>query len=158
MSLFFLDASAAVKRYQSEPGSVWIEALTDPAAGHIIVLGEITLAEVGAALAAKHRVQGGISREERDRALTLFLRHCDAEYELVAVSRAGIDRAVSLTQNHRLRGYDAVQLATALVVNEALTGAGLSPLTFVTADDDLMTAARAEGMAVENPNLQEQIP
>jgi hypothetical protein len=28
----------------------------------------------------------------------------------------------------------------------------LSSLTFVAADDDLVTAARAEGLAAENPN------
>jgi predicted nucleic acid-binding protein len=72
----------------------------------------------------------------------------------VAISRSIIDRAVSLTQKHKLRGYDAVQLATALVANGVLTTAGLAHLTFVAADDDLVVAARAEGMAAENPNLQ----
>jgi hypothetical protein len=60
---------------------------------------------------------------------------------------------VSLTQSHKLRGYDAVQLATALISNGILTATGLSQLTFVAADDDLVAAARAEGLAAENPNL-----
>jgi hypothetical protein len=59
-----------------------------------------------------------------------------------------------LTQNHKLRGYDAVQLATDLISNRVLMTAGLSHLTFVAADDDLVVAARAEGLAAENPNLQ----
>jgi uncharacterized protein len=59
-----------------------------------------------------------------------------------------------LTQNHKLRGYDAVQLATSLVANGVLITAGLSHLTFVAADDDLVVAARAEGLAAENPNLE----
>lgn len=152
MSHFYLDASAVVKRYSPETGSDWVKALADPAAGHTIVLGEITLAEVAAALAAKHRAPGGITQEERDDTLALFLSHCDGEYELIALSRFIIDQAVSLTQNHKLRGYDAVQLATALVVHEALIAASLPGLTFVAADNDLLTAASAEGLDAENPN------
>lgn len=152
MSHFYLDASAVVKRYSPETGSAWVRGLTDPPTGHIIVLGEITLAEVAAALAAKYRAPGGITQEERDDALALFLSHCDTEYELIALNRFIIDRAVSLTQNHKLRGYDAVQLATALVANEALTAVGLPGLTFIAADRDLLTAANAEGLDAEDPN------
>lgn len=152
MSHFYLDASAVVKRYSPETGSDWVKALTDLPAGHTIVLSEITLAEVAAALAAKHRAPSGITQKELDDALALFLSHCEAEYELIALSRFIIDQAVSLTQNHKLRGYDAVQLATALAVNEALVAAGLPRLTFVAADHDLLTAASAEGLDAKNPN------
>ena len=64
-----------------------------------------------------------------------------------------LDRAMNLTQNHRLRGYDAVQLAAALVVNEQYRAAGLPALTFITADNDLVAAAGAEGLMADNPNL-----
>jgi len=107
-------------------------------------LGEITVAEVAASLAAKHRAPVGITQQERDNAVALFLSHCDTQYELLAISRSIIDRAVSLTQNHKLRGYDAVQLATALIANRVLITAGLSHLTPVAADDDLVVAARAK--------------
>jgi predicted nucleic acid-binding protein len=154
VSRFYLDASAVVKRYSLETGGVWVKALTDPTAGHTIALGEITLAEVAAALAAKHQAPGGITQQERDNAVALFLSHFDTQYELLAISRSIIDGAVGLTQNHKLRGYDAVQLATALISNRVLITAGLSHLTFVAADDDLVVAARAEDLAAENPNLQ----
>jgi hypothetical protein len=152
VSNYYLDASAVVKRYNPETGSIWVKELTGSLAGHTIILGEIALAEVAAALAAQHRAPDGITRVERDQALALFLSHCETGYELIAISRFIIDLAVSLTQNHKLRGYDAVQLATALVANEALTAAGLSWLTFVAADHDLLTAADAEGLATDNPN------
>jgi hypothetical protein len=45
-----------------------------------------------------------------------------------------------------------VQLATALVVNRALLANGLPALVFVSADDNLAAIARAEGLAVDNPN------
>jgi predicted nucleic acid-binding protein len=50
---YHLDASALVKRYAPEPGSDWVLEITEPTAGHTIILAEITLAEVAAALAAK---------------------------------------------------------------------------------------------------------
>lgn len=57
-----------------------------------------------------------------------------------------------LDESHRLRGYDAVQLTAALVVHERSLAAGLPGLALVCADDDLNAAARAEGLAAENPN------
>ena len=63
MSDYFLDASAAVKRYADEPGSTWIRGITEPQARNTILLAEITLAEVAAALAAKHRAPNGITLE-----------------------------------------------------------------------------------------------
>jgi uncharacterized protein len=61
-----------------------------------------------------------------------------------------VDRAILLTQSHRLRGYDAVQLATALSVQQILQISGLS-LTFVASDQDLLHAAQAEGLASDDP-------
>jgi predicted nucleic acid-binding protein len=58
---YYLDASALVKHYADEAGSVWIRQITDREAEHIIMVAEITLAEVAAALAAKHRAPGGIT-------------------------------------------------------------------------------------------------
>jgi uncharacterized protein len=152
MSYFYLDASALVKRYAFEVGSGWVKFLADPGNGNTILSSRITLAEVAAALAAKHRAPGGLSRQARDRAVDLFLGHCRLEYRLVEVDEFTSDLAVRLTQDHRLRGSDALHLATALLVNRLLVGEGTSPLTFVAADDDLLEAADAEGLATENPN------
>jgi uncharacterized protein len=153
MSLFYLDTSALAKRYLVEIGSAWIIALTDPSSGHTIMLAEITRVEAAAAIAARHRAPGGITLKERDDSVDLMLRHCDTEYRLTSLTSTVISRAVALTQSHRLRGYDAVQLATALIVNEQYIAAGLAGLAFVTADDDLIVAGRAEGLTTDNPNL-----
>lgn len=152
MSHFFLDSSALVKRYLAETGSHWIVTLTYPQPGNTLNIAEVTQVEVAAALAARHRAPGGISRQLRDGAVNLLAQHCKIEYNLVALNPTIIDRAVALTQNHRLRGYDAVQLATALVLNTVLLKAHLAGLAFITADNDLITAARAEGLTADNPN------
>jgi uncharacterized protein len=94
---YYLDASALVKRYTDESGSTWTRQITDPGARHTILLAEITLAEVAAALAAKQRAPGGITQEQRDRILSRFLQDCEEHFLLLPVDRPAIDRAVELT-------------------------------------------------------------
>lgn len=152
MSYLYFDSSALVKRYLTELGSAWVLAHTDMVAGNTIVVAEITRVEVAAAFAARQRASGGISRRERDDALNLLLKHYDTEYQIASLDPTIISRAVNLTQTYRLRGYDAIQLATALATNQVLTTASLPGLTFIAADDDLLEAAQNEGLAADNPN------
>lgn len=153
MSSYFLDSSAIVKRYLPEIGPPWIRQRCDPATGATIVLAAITAVEVAAALAARHRATGGSAGRAYDNALALFLRHYDDEYAIIDLGRSIIAQAIALPQRHRLRGYDAVQLATALAADRALRAANLAPLSFIAADRDLLAAAREEGLAVDDPNL-----
>ncbi len=59
-----------------------------------------------------------------------------------------VDESLRLTFAHTLRAYDAVQLASALT---AITSFDKSRFVFITADSDLETAARAEGLQTDNP-------
>lgn len=152
MSILYLDTSALAKRYLTESGWTWIQSLIDSSAGNTILAAEITRVEVAAALSARHRATDGISQTERDNAVRLLVHHCNIEYMMIPVDTTVLDRALTLTQNHRLRGYDAVQLATALVVNEQYLAAELPALTFVTADADLVAAGDAEGLVTDDPN------
>lgn len=151
MSVYYLDASALVKRYADESGSAWIRQITAPDSQNTVLLAEITLAEVAAALAAKSRAPQGITQEQRDRALSLFLQDCDTHFLLLLVDRQVIEQAVNLTQNHRLRGYDSVQLAAAMVAHRTLESESLSAPVFIASDNDLIAAARVEGLAADNP-------
>ena len=153
MSQLYIDTSAIVKRYTQETGSNWLKTFLHPNNNHSPIISEITLPEFAAAIASKGRA-GSINSFEQTNTLALFLSHCKLEYELVGVSRTIIDRAVGLTQKYRLRGYDAVQLATALVTKEALIAANfLKNFTLITADQDLLNAGSLEGLSTENPNL-----
>jgi predicted nucleic acid-binding protein len=131
VSVYYLDTSALVKRYLPEIGSVWVGTITDPSSGHTIVTAEIAQVEAAAAIAARQRAPGGITLQERDDAVDLLAVHCTTEYRLVGTNPLILDRAIRLTQNYRLRGYDAVHLATALIVHEQYLAAGLAGLTFV---------------------------
>jgi predicted nucleic acid-binding protein len=151
MTTYYLDASALAKRYLHEAGSAWILDLTSPDNLHTIIIAEITQVEVAAAIAARQRAPGGISLRQRDAAVDLLAKHMKTEYRLVGTTPMILDRAVRLTQTHRLRGYDSIQLATAIVTHELLLNAGLPGLVFVTADTDLISAAIREGLPSENP-------
>lgn len=151
MSVLFFDSSALVKRYLTETGSAWATALLDPTAGHTIVVAAVTRVEAAAAIAARYRV-GSITKTERDDLVDLLLQHFDTQYQIVPLDATIISRAVGLTQNHRLRGYDAVQLAAALVVCDQYVTAGFPGLTLISADDDVNAAAQAEGLTTDNPN------
>lgn len=150
--VFYLDASALVKRYAIETGSSWITALCDPSTGNTIATARITKAEAAAAFAGKHR-GGGLSQADYAKALQDLAHDFTHQYVLGEIDQALIDLAVELTKRQKLRGYDAVQLAAALTLNNILTQARRQPLVFVAADDDLLKAAQGEGLATDNPNL-----
>ena len=86
------------------------------------------------------------------KSIVRFRRNFAARFVKSDISDSLISDAIRLSDIHTLRGYDAVQLAAALVANGARVSRGLSPLTFVSADAELNIAAQAEGLAVENPN------
>lgn len=149
---YFLDSSAIAKRYADEVGTAWVEALCTPSADRLIALAQIGLVEVAAVLAAKRR-GNHISPEEYEKALDDLITDSREQYLLVDVDQAVIDDAIQLTRRQKLRGCDAIQLASALSLHKALLKDDLPGITFVCADDDLLTAAAAEGLATENPNL-----
>jgi len=85
MTAFYFDASALVKRYSPEIGTIWVQSLMVTSAGHSVLTAEFTLAEVAAAISAKQRASSGITMEERDRILAHFGFHCQREYQLFIV-------------------------------------------------------------------------
>ena len=75
------------------------------------------------------------------------------QYHAVDITPTLITRAMGLAETHALRGYDAVQCAAALVVHTYRQALEMPALTLVSADDALNTAAAAEGLLVDDPNV-----
>lgn len=150
-SVFYLDSSALVKRYLAEQGSDRITALCLPT-DNTIITARITKAEIASAMGRKHRL-GELARSNYTVALQDLSHHFNHEYIVAEVDEAVVDLAVRLTTRQKLRGYDAVQLATALTINASFTHANLPPITFVAADSNLLQAAQSEGLRTENPSL-----
>ena len=135
-----LDASAPVKRYLLERGSRETIALT--AESEMVATSIVSRAEVAAALAKAVRVNL-VTEHAARRAQRAFDRDWQ-DLLRVPVSEALVDRARTLAWTHALRGYDAIQQASALVWQESV---GVEVVT-ATFDRQLRTAAEQAGMKV----------
>lgn len=153
MTRYFLDTSALIKRYVREPGHTWVKALCRPSSGNDLYLAEIALVEVVASFSRMARESPPrLSLLERDGLVRSFRRHARRGYNIVPVDRAIMNMAADRCLAHPLRAYDAVQLACALRARDDATAIGVTPPIFVCADNTLLAAAAAEGLAGENPH------
>lgn len=151
MAAYFCDSSAIVKRYVQESGTAWVRRLTRQGKPDPIYLARITAVEVTSAVA--RRRQGGTLTAPRVRSiLTRFRGHLARRYRILEVTPTLLTAAMQLANSHALRAYDAVQLAAALELDARWQAAGMGGITLVSADQDLNTAATAEGLMVEDPN------
>ena len=146
--ILFFDTSALIKRYLHEKGSARVRRLLQTASA-IFYQTFLTPLEMTSAFYRQHRV-GQISIEELSLLLRSYAIHSRGEYLLVPHSESLTDLAVALISRHPLRALDAIQLASALKVRNALPP-GAPPLIFLSADDRLVTTARQEHLQVENP-------
>lgn len=137
--ILYLDTSALVKRYVAEPGSLQVEALIAEAEAIGTVV--VSRVEVAAALAKATRI-GAVTRETAAKALRLFNDQWETLLRL-QVGEPLAARAAALAWEHGLRGYDAVQLAAALLWRESLG----ETIFMATYDRDLWRAARASGLS-----------
>jgi uncharacterized protein len=151
VSAFFFDSSSLVKRFAKEIGTNWVFSLVRPSAKNRLYLSRITGVEVIAALTKRMRV-GSLTSTATDKAMGRFEREFTNRYLLIEVSPQIIKRAMTLAKNHTLRGYDAVQLASAHQANQDRLAIGGTPLTFISADNHLNNAAISEGLIIDNPN------
>ncbi len=152
MTSYYVDSSVLVKRHILELGSAWFIALADPSANHRLISSRISIVEVASAFNRSRR-EGRVSDTDYSRLAADFAALCISEYRLLDLNDVVIERARQLLEQHPLRAYDAVQLASALSANEALVAAGQPALTFLAGDDRLLAAARSEGLATDTPNL-----
>ena len=138
--ILYLDASALVKRYVEEPGSAAVRSAIEQATvvGTVVV----SLAEVLAALAKAIRVQA-LSEAEAEAARKAFRAEWP-DYVRVRVTEELVNRAGELAWQHGLRGYDAVQLAAAVVWRDKLG----CQVTFATFDRRLWNVGRVEGFTM----------
>lgn len=156
MALLYLDSSAVVKIYIPETGSPWVRSLVEAVTPegeweNEIAFTKIGIVEIVAAIAKRKRMRD-ITVEQQKRLIANFLDDCVERFAKFDADDGVIKLAIDLTQRHPLRGYDAVHLATAIVLNRALVASKLPLLTFISADNVLCKAAKGEGLLMENPN------
>lgn len=110
--MLYVDTSALIKRYVEEDGSGRVNELWDGSAG--IATSVVAFAEMIAALNRKRR-ESVLSTAEYTRTAAAF----KSDYRrlvLVPVSAGLNERIEMLTRKHTLRGFEAIHLASALVI------------------------------------------
>lgn len=145
----YLDTSALIKRFVVERGSPLVRSLVTrgPTA-----TGKIAYAEVYAGLKRKNR-EGFLPGRQYDLICRQFEDDWQA-YVRVELLDEVLLLARDLIGRHPLRGFDAIHLASALRLKSALD----EPLTFAAADERLLGAAGAEGLAVVNVETARKAP
>jgi predicted nucleic acid-binding protein len=138
--IVYVDASALVKRYVAERGSRETGELS--AKADVIATSLITRAEVAAALAKAVRL-GIVEPENGRKAQRAFAREWP-DIAKVPVTEAIVSRAEALAWDFALRGYDAVQLASALTWQEAIG----TEITLATFDRQLWEAGKKAGIRI----------
>ena len=136
---YYLDSSALVKRYAVETGTGWVRSLCGQP-DCIVAVALIGMVEVTAAVAGKLR-SGRLDQAAADVILDSLKADAVDQYSLLDEDQYAVHEAMELALRRRLRGYDAVHLASALRLNRSLVAMQSPPLTLVAADDDLLDAA-----------------
>ena len=141
--MIFLDASAAAKRYWQEAGSDRVKELFQGPGPLCSVA--LLRCELASALNRRHR-EGDLSSPERhvtrDRVTQDLSR-----LRLVPVDDELIHASVRLLDSHPLKTLDSLYLAGALNLHRLSS----IPILFVSADRQLLRAAKAEGLQVLDP-------
>ena len=150
MSHFYFDTSALVKQYLLETGSHWVQTLLRDRQT-LVFTSELTRIETVCTFARRRR-EKLLTDDDFEQVLAVYQYDFAHHYISMQVETAVLDAAQHLAMRHPLRAYDAVQLATAWLSNEALVRADDAPLIFVCADERLLAIAKAVGLDTANPN------
>jgi predicted nucleic acid-binding protein len=141
--IFFADSSALIKLYLAEDGSDHMRAVTDrPFAVSLLAYGEIHAAF------ARRRRDGLIAATEYEDLRQRFAEDWDQLMQ-VPVSREALAPIPRLCERYPLRGADALQLASALLLRSREL-----EVTFACSDRRLLEAADGEGLATFDPGHQ----
>ena len=150
MADFYFDSSGLVKNYTREVGSTRVAGLIHPRSGHQLSISRVAAVEVVSAL-VRRAGGGAITNVGLTVSLAQFRLDFRTLFDVVELSVTLIDQSMILAEKHALRGYDAIQLASALSARTDSIARG-STLTLISADRELNAAAPAEGLNVEDPN------
>jgi len=135
----YLDTSALVKLYVDEEGSSVVRNAVDQA--RQISTSAIAYVEARAAF-VRRRHEGGLSAGGYRRVIQ-GLDDDWVHYLVVEITDSLIRESARLVEDHRLRAYDAVHLASAMAVH----GRVAEPFVFASWDLNLGKVAKKEGFA-----------
>lgn len=135
MPIFYLDTSALVKRYRTEPGT------------EVVFVSFLSVLELTSAILRLAR--GGELREDTaGEILASFRRHLHDLLEVWPLADEITAAAVSAVQRHSLRSADALHFASAEKIAALAPG---TKVVMVSSDLELLDAAEAAGLTALDP-------
>ncbi|MBM2826627.1 MAG: hypothetical protein HW403_691 [Dehalococcoidia bacterium] len=145
--ILYVDSSSAIKLYLRrvnviEEGADTIYRIAEEA--DVVATSRITYVEVMSGLAIAYYNTHRIVGEDDYRGLIEDFTQDWRSYVKVSVTNRVVRLAGDLADRYILRGYDSVQLASALDLEQRL---GIK-IIFSTWDNDLLRAAPAEGLII----------
>jgi len=139
----FFDTSALARLYlRSEPDAARVTRFVQDSENSIAV-SALTPVEMASLIARRQR-EGTMTPLTAEAIAAEFAASLRTVFERVALDPAVMDRAASLVGVHVIRSLDAVQIAAALMVAQAMRGS----FQFWTADRRQAAAAEAEDLEV----------
>lgn len=147
-SVFYFDTSAITKRYFTEPGSETVRRLLKNRQ-NVFVTSSLTYAELYTTAYRLGR-DSVIEVDMVEMARQQFEK--DWKKFLIQEFSAEVRKLIpEIAKNNSLKGADAVHLASALFLHEHQAN-----VTFVASDKKLLSAAKARGLPVFNPEMEDQ--
>lgn len=146
MAFYFLDSNIIIKYYYTEPGSTWVRSIVDNNLNGCFIA-EIAFPEVAAALSQLH---------DHKRFGRRFLNNTFQRFEAEVTKGLFVSQrlmtemlyhAAQLALNYSIKGYDAVQVSSVLVIQQKIS----APLIFVSGDKRALQVASSVGLQIENP-------
>jgi uncharacterized protein len=139
--ILYCDASALVKLYTEEAHSAVVRAWVDEAG--LIATSEVAYVEVVGALARLGR-EGAMTATD----VRLAVEQWSAAWPALVHLPVSAHDAAALAIRHPLRALDAIHVAAALALRQAMPEATVA---FASFDARQVAAARAEGLTVLEP-------
>lgn len=146
MSLYFLEATAFAKLFVREPGTDALIRLMETVEDNRKLISAGTPLEVYAAIRRRER-SGDIAPADAAAALEI-LRLEAARMVQQPLNPAVLESARQLLDRTRLRWPCALQLGAALTARDMFQG---TAITFVSSSQEMLDAAREEGMETLDP-------
>jgi len=138
--IFYLDTSALIKLYVSEDGTDSVRDAVERAS--VVAASRVSYVEARAALARAQR-ESRIGKQDLGHAVAV-LKEDWKRFLVLEVTADLVRRAGDLAEEHALRAYDALQLASALILKDGIS----AEVSFLSFDEDLSHAAKSAGLII----------
>jgi predicted nucleic acid-binding protein len=146
VTTYFFDTSALVKLYVREVGSAEVIALTSNLeSDHLVVL-DLVRVEARSAIRKRSRI-GDLSAEVASNIISRLEEDLLQWFLTQPSNSSVVEEALRLIDHYQLKAYDAMQLAGCLLCAREAS----NHVTLVGSDRQMLSAAKAEGVSVINP-------